>query len=196
MKKIIKNILIVFLICFAILNIGGLIFNKIGYYFVFREEVLPILNGEISNEMIEADRNLYNSYKEQYGENALSTTLAYFQGYVLGNNRVIEMQQTVLIISISIGISLGTIISLTEKSKIKEILIFIELGLGLALINTTYIHLTKGLSEYFLITMIEECIIPYGIYYVLIYLVIYIIKFLVGKGNAKKLNNELIKNKK
>ena len=156
----------------------------------------PILEEEIGNEIIESDRELYDYYKELYGENAPITTLSYVQGYTVGTDNILRMQQTFLIISIVIGISLGIITSLTEKSKTKEILIFIVLGLGLALINTAYIYLTRNFVGSFLITLIEDCIFPYGIYYVLIYLVIYIIKFLIGKNTAQKLNNELMKRKK
>ena len=192
----IENILIIFLISFTVLSIAGLIFSKASYYWSYYCMIEPILEEEIGNEIIESDRELYDYYKELYGENAPITTLSYVQGYTVGTDNILRMQQTFLIISIVIGISLGIITSLTEKSKTKEILIFIVLGLGLALINTAYIYLTRNFVGSFLITLIEDCIFPYGIYYVLIYLVIYIIKFLIGKNTAQKLNNELMKRKK
>lgn len=195
MKKIIKNILLVFVICFTILSIAGLIFSMINHYNMMSEKVVPILNGEIDNEIIQRDKELYNGYKEEYGEDAPSTILSYFQGYALGEVNILEMQETFLIISGLIGISIGIILSLTEKSKIKEVLCFIVIGVILALIWTIIFHLTRNLpnTKFFegFMDNFVDCIKEYGIYYILIYLFGYTLRYFINKKNTKKLNKEL-----
>lgn len=195
MKKIIKNILITFTIIFTILNIMKFIYYIVNYNKLLKEEVLPIINGEISEEIIQNDNDLYNHYKERYGENAPSTTLAYMQGYFLGQSYILEAELAVLIISSILGIFIGTILSLAETSKMKEALKAFCIGLILAMVATTYIHFTRNLvGVSFLdgieITFIEDIVKPYWIYYVLIYLIVYLIKYRIGKNKAKELNKE------
>lgn len=196
MKKIIKNILITFTIIFTTLNIMTFVYYRVNYNKLLEKEVLPIIDGEISKEIIQSDNDLYNQYKEVYGENAPSTTLAYMQGYFLGQSYILEAELAVLIISAILGVFMGTIISLSETSKMKEGLKAFCIGLILAMVATTYIHFTRNLVGVSFLdgierTFIDDIVKPYWIYYVLIYLIVYLIKYRICKNKAKELNKEL-----
>lgn len=198
MKKFVKNILITFIIIFTILNVIAFIYYEVNYYNTLRKEVLPIINGEISETTIQEDSELYNRYKVLYGENAPSTMLAYMEGYFVAQGYILETELSVLIISIILGIFIGTIISLSETSKMKEALKAFCIGLIIAMVATTLIHLTRNLTGVNFLegierTFIDDIVRPYWLLYVVIYLIIYLIKYYIAKKNAKKLNKELKK---
>ncbi len=116
MKKFIKGMIISFTIIFTILTIIGFVYNKIAYYKIFSEEVAPVLDGNITEEMKENEENFSNTFKENYGKDAPSTLLAYFQGYAMMEDRVFEMQKIFLIFSLLAAFVIEVAISLTYKS--------------------------------------------------------------------------------
>jgi hypothetical protein len=200
MKRVIKNILIIFVIVFSILNIIGVILNKVNLNKTIHDYAIPLTNGEVTEDVKERENDNYNRYKERYGQDAPPTILSYFEGYAMGNGNYIQFEETILLFSAIVSLSVGIIASLTDKSKVvKELIIFIALGLIIAVLITVYIHLTRNLQNVEFLdgfgrTLIDDVIRTYGLIYIEVYLVVYVIKYLIGKNNAKKLNNE-IKNK-
>lgn len=200
MKKIIKNILLAFAIIFTMLNIVGFIFNNINYYSRLIEDIYYIKNIDNHQELLENEKQLYSRYKEEYGQDSPVTMIVHSQAYFMGQRDILDVQLTILIISAFLSIAIGVIISVSEKSKIKQILLFIAIGLIIVLLLTTYTYLTSDLSnenfiEKFAEILVYDYIKPYGVYYIIGYLVIYVIKYFIAKNNAKILNFELKKRK-
>lgn len=200
MKKIIKNILVTFAIICTILNIVGFIFNNINYYSRLIEDVYYIKNIDNHQKLLENEKEFYNRYKEEYGKDSATTIIAHSQGYFMGQREILDVQLTILIISAFLSIAIGVIISLSEKSKIKQILLFIAIGVIIALLLTTYTYLTSNLSnenfiEEFTFIFVYDYIKPYGVYYIIGYIQIYVLKYFIAKNNAKILNFELKKRK-
>lgn len=194
MKKIIKNIFITFMIIYTTLNILGLVFNNVQMIKEINEEILPMVEEPVGAEIIKNDEQLYNRYKNEYGENAPTSLLIYSQGCIMGETRILEMQLAILIVSVFLGVTVGIIISLSETNKVKQIILFIVIGVGLALLGTIYSQITNGTTKFFdnfLVTFVEDYISNYWMYYTIIYLVIYIIKYFIARNKAKKLNAEL-----
>ena len=119
MKKFMKGMIVSFTIIFTILTILGFVYNKITYYKVFSEEIVPVLDGNITKEMKESEENFSSRFKEQYGKDAPSTILAYFQGYAMMEERAFEMQKYFLIFSILAAFVIEIAVSLTYKSMSK-----------------------------------------------------------------------------
>jgi len=192
MKTIIKNILLSFVIIFMILSIISFAFNYAVKYFYLLDTFPFVTNGEITEQVIEAENNLYNYYKTIFGENAPVATLAYFQGSWSGMSQVLDTQFTTFIASGLLGICIGLILSLSENSKIKDILIFIFITVLVLFLCILYIYAQYTFAEGGLIGAVIECfVMPYWIYYLVIYILLYIIKFFIGKNKAKKLNQSL-----
>ena len=106
MKKFIKGVIISFVIIFATLTIIGYIYNKILYY--------------MKEVAISSEEHFYNMFKENYGENAPVATLSYFQGYVFGQNSILQMQKYIIIISISFAIIIEAAIKISSNSRKKD----------------------------------------------------------------------------
>lgn len=147
MKKIIKNILLAFAIIFTMLNIVGFIFNNINYYSRLIEDIYYIKNIDNHQELLENEKQLYSRYKEEYGQDSPVTMIVHSQAYFMGQRDILDVQLTILIISAFLSIAIGVIISVSEKSKIKQILLFIAIGLIIVLLLTTYTYLTSDLSN-------------------------------------------------
>lgn len=202
-KKIIKNILLTFVIVFTILNLIGFAVTEIGRRKVLYDTVNQMRPENRTMEMyeeleqnaegqIERLREMFSNKKSNVPVPA--TQLAMVQMYMMGAGHILEIQIFILICSICLSIAIGIIISLEEKSRVKHILIFILLGLILSTIGA----LLMGVSnENFFETFLEnflDTIQRYGIYYILIYIVTFLTRYFVNKNKTNKLNEEL-KNK-
>lgn len=202
MKRIIKNVLLVFVIMYTILNIVLYVVNIVSRNSMFKE-IMTTYSSKNSNieECIKAENDMkehIDMMKEIYGENAPMTVLLEFEGYIAGVNQIIYSQEAILIATLILSVTIGIILSLTEKSKSKAVVYFIAIGLLLSLLYTIYFHLTRNLPdtkffEGFLETFIDS-ISSYGIYYVIIYLLMYIFRYRMDKKNIEELNKEIKKN--
>lgn len=202
-KKIIKNILLAFVIVYTILNLIGFAVTEIGRRKVLYDTVNQMRPENRTMEMyeeleqnaegqIERLREMFSN--EESNVPVPATQLAMVQMYMMGAGYIQEIQIFILICSICLSIAIGIIISLEEKSRVKHILIFILLGLILSTIGA----LLRGVSnENFFDTFLEnflDTMQRYGIYYILIYIVTFLTRYFVNKNKTNKLNEEL-KNK-
>lgn len=199
-KKIIKNILLTFVIVYTILNLIGFAVTEIGRRKVLYDTVNQMRPENRTMEMYEeleqnAERQI-ERLRERFSNEESNvpvpaTQLAMVQMYMMGAGHIQEIQIFILICSICLSIAIGIIISLEEKSSVKHILIFILLGLILSTIGA----LLMGVSnENFFETFLEnflDTIQRYGIYYILIYIVIFLTRYFVNKNKTNKLNEEL-----
>jgi hypothetical protein len=200
-KKIVKNILLVFVIVYTILI--GFAVTEIGRRKVLYDTVNQMRPENRTMEMYEELEqnaesqidNLREMFSNEESDVPVpAKQLALVQMYMMGAGHILEIQIFILICSICLSIVIGMIISLEEKSKVKHILIFILLGLILSIIGA----LLMGVSnENFFETFFEnllDMLKMYGIYYILIYIVTFLTRYFVNKNKTNKLNEEL-KNK-
>jgi len=117
MKKFIKKVLILFCVLFTILTIIGGIYNKVVYYMIIKENVIPILNKDVTEEILSSEEQFNKTFKENYGDNAPTTTLAYFQGYLINQNRFLGMQIDFLVLSIILAIVIEGAITLKSNEQ-------------------------------------------------------------------------------
>lgn len=202
-KKIIKNILLVFVIIYTILNLIGFAVNEIERRKLLYDTVIQMRPENITMEIyeeleqtaegkIEMLREMFSN--EESNVPVPATQLAMVQMYITGAGNILEIQIFILICSICLSIAIGIIISLEEKSRVKHILIFILLGLILSTIGALLLGVS---NEKFFETFLEnflDTIQRYGIYYILIYMVTFLTRYFVSKNKTNKLNEEL-KNK-
>lgn len=188
-KKIVKNILLLFVIIYTILNLAMYVYTVIDT----RNFTLEMANRvrESNYEGLLTDEESSKGIKDIYGKEAQAMVIQSAQSYIRGATRVLEKGAVTIIISATLSIAIGIITSLTEKSKIKEILYFFLIGIILNLIYIAYFNL---LDTNFLEGFIDQFIWnieDYGIYYIIIYIIIFIIRYFINKRNARKLNDEL-----
>ena len=188
-KKIVKNILLLFVIIYTILNLAMYVYTVIDT----RKFTLEMANRvrESDYEGLLTDEESSKGIKDIYGKEAQAMVIQSAQSYIRGATRVLEKGAVTIIISATLSIAIGIITSLTEKSKIKEILYFFLIGIILNLIYIAYFNL---LDTNFLEGFIDQFIWnieDYGIYYIIIYIIIFIIRYFINKRNARKLNDEL-----
>lgn len=188
-KKIVKNILLLFVIIYTILNLAMYVYTVIDT----RNFTLEMANRvrESDYEGLLTDEESSKGIKDIYGKEAQAMVIQSAQSYIRGATRVLEKGAVTIIISATLSIAIGIITSLTEKSKIKEILYFFLIGIILNLIYIAYFNL---LDTNFLEGFIDQFIWnieDYGIYYIIIYIIIFIIRYFINKRNARKLNDEL-----
>ena len=180
MKKVIKDAIIVFMVCFTILSIVEFFPSKLRFGF----------GVEKFKQEFEIDENrLY--------EQKIELTYSEFAGwvYVLGGF-FISKQYFIFIFSVFLGISTSIIKYLKEKFLLREIFLFFSIGTGLTLIYSLIRALETEFSLSLFFSEITFCIRTYGIYYIVIYLVIYTIRYILGKKDAKNLQEILDKAKK
>lgn len=171
MKKVVKDAILVFMICFTLLSIVEFVASKIymGYGVnMFMQE-------------FEIDTN---NLPEQKVELTYSEFAAW--AHVLGGF-AISQQYFIFIFSAFLGISTSIIRYLKERFLLREILIFFAIGLALIFIYSLIQTIEMGFSMDLFLDEIIFCITDYGIYYVVIYFVIYAIRYTLGKKDAKKL---------
>lgn len=188
-KKIVKNILLLFVIIYTILNLAMYVYTVIDT----RNFTLEMANRvrESDYEGLLTDEETSKRIKDIYGKEAQAMVIQSAQSYIRGATGVLEKGAVIIIISATLSIAIGIITSLTEKSKIKEILYFFLIGIILNLIYIAYFNL---LDTNFLEGFIDQFIWnieDYGIYYIIIYIIIFIIRYFINKRNARKLNDEL-----
>lgn len=193
MKKIIKNILLTFVILFTILNLSLYVYNNISRTIFLKNTVIPKLNGEVMGNEDEMFKEEAERYKEIYGKDVPGLTLVGLNWYLMGSGQILEQETIILVASAVLGIVVGTIISLSEHSKIKHILYFVLLGLLLALIVTICNQWGNGniqdFIDEFLFTIKDKFLC-----YIVIYFICFIICYYINKNKANELNKEL-KNK-
>ena len=171
MKKVVKDAILVFMICFTILSIVGFVASKIymGYGInMFIKE-------------FEIDTNsLY--------EPKIELTYSEFAGWtnVLGGF-AISQQYVILIFSAFLGISTSIIRYLKDKFLLRELLMFLAIGVTLIFIYSLIQTIEMGFSFDIFFDEIIFCITDYGIHYVIIYFAIYAIRYILGKKDANKL---------
>lgn len=195
MKKIIKNTLITFIIIYTVLNLVFYTFSIISKYYMIND-LLTEYTGEnrdvlASTEAEENAKAFIERMRYSYGEDVPATQLAMLSNYTMGMNRILEVQTILLIVTVILSIAIGIILSLTEKSKVKELLHFITGALLLVLLYTTIMYITgeyKGLSIF---EAIIETINSSVIYYIVAYLVKIIYTYCKNKKSVKELNKEL-----
>ena len=127
MKKFIKNILLTFVIIFTILTLVRYSINIISRRIMLNEITTAYLDNNINIEgSMEVEKNAKESIEEirkSYGEGVPATALVIFRSYILGMDLVLDSELTILLTTLILSISIGTIVSLTEKSKIKELIV-------------------------------------------------------------------------
>ena len=197
-KKIIKNILLVFVIVYTICSLIGLVLSKIDRVKVLSDALNRIENRTIEayNELEQGARADIARFGEGFSKNeendipVPATYLYMVRQYAIGESSIILLQVGILISSICLSIPIGIIISLEEKSKYKQILIFISIGLILGTIAALLTSVFYGTFFENFFSVISD----YGIYYILVYVVIFLTRYFVSKIKIKRLNEEL-KNK-
>lgn len=198
MKKIIKNILLTFVIVFTILNLSFYTYKIISKYYMIND-ILAIYIGENRDVLASTDaeenaKAFIERMRYSYGEDVPATQLAMLSNYTMGMNEILEVQTVLLMVTVILSIAIGIILSLTEKSKIKELFHFITGALLLVLLYTTIMYITgeyKGLSIF---EAIIETINSSVIYYIVAYLGKIVYTYWKNKKSVKELNKEL-KNK-
>lgn len=192
-KKIVKNILLLFVIIYTILNLAMYVYIVIDTRSFTLEMADRVRKSDY--EGLLTDEEISKSIKDIYGKEAQAMVIQSAQSYIIGATGVLEKGAVTIIISAALSIAIGIITSLTEKSKIKEILYFFLIGIILNLIYIAYFSLTRNLPDTnFLEGFIDQFIWnieDYGIYYIIIYIIIFIIRYFINKRNASKLNDEL-----
>ena len=191
MKKIIKNIMLSFVIIFTILNLAFNAFSIISKYCMVNN-ILTEYTGENRNVLgsIEAEKNAkeyIQGLKNTYGEEAPVTQLAMLQNYTRGMNDIIYIQIIILIATVILSISIGIILSITERSKIKELLDFITGAVILILVGSTIDYIAGGYEEF----KIFETIKTFGIYYIIAYIIKNVYLYWKSKKSIKELNKVL-----
>ena len=184
MKKIIKNIFCSIVIIYFIISIIYLVYN---YNIVqnITDSTIPITNStQMHDETISLEENV-----------TISQLLKL--NYYNGGMKILYDISNIVIISIIIGIILGSIISLKENHKAKWILYFI---FGDFLYNTIFAIVIQGiyLKDKIRLNFFEcffESLKNNFITYILIFLVIMGIILLIKKVDVKVLNKELNKSK-
>jgi len=204
MKKFIKNTLLSFVIIFTVLNLLFFANIMVLRNTLLREVVTLYLSENRDVEAcIQAEQDALeqiNEMKELYGEDVPATAVAGVRTFLVGMDQVLDNQAIILVATLVFSIAIGIILSLTEKSKTKAIVYFISIGLTLAVLYTTYFHLTRNLPdtkffEGFMENFIDT-INTYGIYYMVIYVLVYIGRYIVDKKKMKELNKEIEKKNK
>lgn len=188
MKKIIKNILITIPIVYLIITtimFGALAYTT--YYFIY-----GTFAGEYENirDVSQQVQDTTNSRIEELVETeTLKTDYPTLGVAVIQNNtsviiNVINMFVYSLIISLIVGIAMGTMISLTEKSKDKLIFKFIT---GAIIIDISIVMLlnSKNFFEEFFYVFQSTIII-----YTIIFSILFFIKLLYKKYKLKRLNKK------
>lgn len=195
MKKIIKNILLTFVIVFTILNLSFYTYKMISKYYMIND-ILAIYTGEnrdilASTEAEENAKAFIEHMRYSYGEDAPATNLAMLNNYTMGMNEILEVQTVLLMVTVVLSIAIGIILSLTEKSKIKELLDFIITGVILLLMCTIIRYIAGEYKEFKFFEEIIDIISSFGIYYIVAYLVKIVCKYCKNKKSVKELNKEL-----
>lgn len=200
MKKFIKNTLLSFVIIFTILNLVFFAFSVISKYYmindVLNEYTGDNINVEASIEIEESAKGFIEQMRHTYGEDAPATELAMLNNYTMGMNHILAGQSTILITTVVLSIAIGTILSLTEKSKTKELLKFITVGISCVLLYTTIMYITGEYKGVKVFEAIIEAINSCGIYYIGAYLVKIVYTYCKNKKNVKELNKEIEKKNK
>lgn len=176
MKKIIKNILLTFIIIYTVLNLVLYIYSVISKYYTINK----ILTTEYIEENISLD--------------ATQIHLELLRSYIRGISTIIESQTILLILTAVLSIAIGIIISLTEKPKVKEILDFIIAGVILVLACAIIRCIGGEYKEFEIFDEIIDIINSFGIYYIVAYVGKIIYTYFKNKKSVKELNKEL-KNK-
>ncbi len=195
MKKIIKNILLTFVIIYTVSNLILYASNLILKYSIVNE-ALNIYTGENRNseEIVEAENGakyIIEHFKEIYGDDIPGIALLHLQGYTMGMNLILERQTLILLIALILSVTIGIIVSLTEKSKIKEVLYFILGAILFILLITVYMMLVKEYQGMNFIEASIETIGDYTVYYIIGYLVIFIYRYYLKKKEVNELNKEI-----
>lgn len=199
MKKIVKNILLVFMIIYTILNILLCMLSKVSVNIAENANNIILNGNRYEDGNIVFEENLdseISEMKSEYGEDTPVLLIKYIDGYLSGTTELLEREITVLIISIILGIAIGAVISSTKKYKIKELLYFIIIGLVSNLALTTYMCIAGVFNNEYVnfIDLFIYNIQDYSLYYTIIYLLIYVYRYYIDKKTTKKINEEL-KNK-
>ena len=200
MKKIIKNTLLSFVIIFTILNLMFYTFSIISKYYmindVLNEYTGENINVEESIEIEKSAKGFIEQMRHIYGENAPATELAMLNNYIMGMNHILGGQLTILIVTLILSITIGTILSLTEKSKTKELLHFITGGILCVLLYTTIMYITGEYKDFKIFESVIETINSCGIYYIVAYLVKIVYTYSKNKKSVKELNRVIEKKNK
>lgn len=200
MKKFMKNTLVTFVIVYTILNLVFYIFSIISRYCMINDFINQYIGENIDVQAsIEIEKNAKESaesMKNIYGENVPVTELMIFQSYSMGMSAITDVQTMLLIVSIILSIAIGIILSLTEKSKAKELLHFITVGLSLVLLYTIIMYITGEYEGFNIFEAIIETINSCGIYYIIAYLVKIIYTYYKNIKSVKELNKEIEKKNK
>lgn len=200
MKKIIKNILLAFVTIYTVLNVvlyGINIISKNKMTIEIAKEVYSYNQAyeegreNEGNMNLELEKEYIHEMQEVYGENVSIIKVLGYQNYLLGMCRILDGQSAILISTLILSISIGIIISLTEKSKVKELLDFIATG-GILVLACTIIRYIRGeYSEFKIFEEIIDIISSFGIYYIVAYLGKIVYAYCKNKKNVKELNREL-----
>lgn len=195
-KKTMKNILLLFIIIYTILSLAMYVYNVVNVRIFAMEMAVRIRYNDY--EGLSTDEEITDRIKKEYGEEAPAVAVQSAQSYAVGANSVLEKETTIILVSTISSIAIGIIVTLTGRSKSKEILYFLLIGTIIDLICTIPFYLKGNLSSTnFFNGFIEDFIYNiqhYAIYYVIVYIVIFIGLYFIRKRNADKLNGEL-KNK-
>ena len=204
-KRVIKNILLTFVIVYTILSLIGFIIMEIEMHKVLYETVYKMqtenktmeLYGEkeiIAENEIENKKDTFKDEKSNVPLPVTEIDMLHMM-YIMGMNYIIEIQLFILICSLGLSIVIGIIISLEEKSRAKHVLFFLLLGFVL---NALWAFKIGILKESFFESFFENFLdsIRYGgIYYIIVYIILYLGEYFRNKKRANKLN-EALKNKK
>jgi len=195
MKKFVKNTLLTFVIIYTVLNLLFYTFAVISKYYMINDWLTKYTGENINIEAsIEAEENakgFIERMRYNYGEDAPATELAMLQNYTMGMNSIMRVQTTILVITLILSIAIGTILSLTEKSKTKEMLQFITGGILCVLLCTSIMYIAGEYTGLKIFEAVIETINSCGIYYILAYVVKIIYRYCNNKKSVKELNKEL-----
>lgn len=180
MKKILKNIILSTLIIFSILSIVTIIYSYTNSKIIAQNLITNSESSKMHQETVTLQENMTI---------ANLMKLNYYNGKLGAINEITNS----MIISIIMGILLGTIISLKENSKAKYLLYFI---FGNVIYNTIFTIITKAIYAYegIEIKFLENYCYNFGktIWsYILIYFIIALIIIIINKIRVRKLNKEL-----
>jgi len=205
MKKFIKNTLLTFVIIYTVLSLLFLVNIKImwmGRVMNLSEEVRSYNKAyeegreiEIINELEEESKQ----YAQRYGEDVEVETMLMvtkLENYLMGMGQTLNYQEVIIVVTLVLSIAIGSILSLTEKSKTKELLCFITGGILCVLLYSTIMYITGEFKGFNIFEAIMETINSLGIYYIGAYLVKIVYTYCKNKKSVKELNKEIEKNNK
>ncbi len=180
MKKIVKNIILSIIIIYFIINIVYVIYNYNTIKSIVDNSIVVSNNEKMHEETLSIQENM-------------SILKLMKSNYYNGRFGTINEISNIIIVSIILGVLVGSTISMKENKKIKYILFFM---VGNIFYNTIFSIITQGiyLKNDIKLSFFEcyyESLKSNILNYVLIFIVIVVVVMLIKNISVKKLNKEL-----